>query len=105
MKRNRDHIQYFETENDGSLFKIIVCAVVFHLAVVGTLIALNNIDLSKPAEEIPVFEMVQVDEPVKAPAAKTALPEPEPQQLHLRNRPSLCLKRLRNRNPLQSRLL
>ena len=80
MKRNRDHIQYFETENDGSLFKIIVCAVVFHLAVVGTLIALNNIDLSKPAEEIPVFEMVQVDEPVKAPAAKTALPEPEPQQ-------------------------
>ena len=80
MKRNRDHIQYFETENDGSLFKIIVCAVVFHLAVVGTLIALHNIDLSKPAEEIPVFEMVQVDEPVKAPAAKTALPEPEPQQ-------------------------
>lgn len=80
MKRNRDQIQYFETENDGSLFKIIVCAVVFHLAVVGTLIALNNIDLSKPAEEIPVFEMVQVDEPVKAPAAQAPLPEPEPQQ-------------------------
>ena len=76
MKRNRDQIQYFETEHDGTLIKIIVCAVVFHLAVVGTLIALHNIDLSKPAEEIPVFEMVQVDEPVKAPAAKTALPEP-----------------------------
>ena len=80
MKRNRDHIQYFETENDGSLLKIIVCAVVFHLAVVGTLIGLHNIDLSKPAEEIPVFEMVQVDEPVKQPVAHAPKPEPEPQQ-------------------------
>ena len=80
MKRNRDKIQYFETENDGTLYKIIVCAVVFHLAVVGTLIALHNIDLSKPAEEIPVFEMVQVDEPMKQPVAKAAPPEPEPQQ-------------------------
>lgn len=80
MKRNRDKIQYFETENDGTLFKIIVCAVVFHLAVAGTMIALHNIDLSKPSEEIPVFEMVQVDEPVKQPSASAALPEPEPQQ-------------------------
>ena len=72
MKRNRDHIQYFETENDGSLLKIIVCAVVFHLAVVGTFIGLHNIDLSKPAEEIPVFEMVQVDEPMKQPVSATA---------------------------------
>ena len=77
MKRNRDHIQYFETENDGSLFKIFVCAVVFHLAVVGTLIGLHNIDLSKPAEEIPVFEMVQVAQPPK-PRPVQPRPEPKP---------------------------
>ena len=60
--------------------KIIVSAVVFHLAVVGTLIGLHQIDLSKPSEEIPVFEMVQVEEVVKQPSAPAPVPEPEPQQ-------------------------
>ena len=65
MNRNKEKIQYFSTEDDGTLIKIIVSAVVFHLIVVVALYGLHCIDMSKPVKEIPVFELVQIDEPVK----------------------------------------
>ena len=65
MNRNKEKIQYFSTEDDGTLIKIIVSAVVFHLIVVVVLYGLHCIDMSKPVKEIPVFELVQIDEPVK----------------------------------------
>ena len=71
MNRNKEKIQYFSTEDDGTLIKIIVSAVVFHLVVVLVLYGLHCIDLSKPAKEIPVFELVQMDEPVEQSVVET----------------------------------
>ncbi|MBR2272511.1 MAG: TonB C-terminal domain-containing protein [Fibrobacter sp.] len=59
------------------MIKIIVSAVVFHLVVVFALYGLHCIDTSKPAKEIPVFELVQIDEPVKQPVVKEIPLEPE----------------------------
>ena len=78
MNRNKEQIQYFSTEDDGTLIKIIVSAVVFHVVVVAILFGLNCIDMSKPSKEIPVFEMVQVDQLVRTAEAKPEPPEPEP---------------------------
>ena len=78
MNRNKEQIQYFSTEDDGTLIKIIVSAVVFHVVVVAILFGLNCIDMSKPSKEIPVFEMVQVDQLVRTAEAKPVPPEPEP---------------------------
>ena len=77
MNRNKEQIQYFSTKDDGTLIKIIVSAVVFHLVVVAVMYALHCIDTSKPAKEIPVFELVQIDEPVKQPVVKETPLEPE----------------------------
>lgn len=78
MNRNKEQIQYFSTEDDGTLIKIIVSAVVFHVVVVAILFGLNCIDMSKPSKEIPVFEMVQVDQLVRTAEAKPVPPEPDP---------------------------
>ena len=78
MNRNKEKIQYFSTEDDGTLIKIVVAAVVFHVVVVAILYGLHFIDTSKPAKEIPVFEMVQVDQVVRTAEAKPVPPEPEP---------------------------
>jgi len=78
MNKNREQIQYFSTKDDGTLIKIIVCAVVFHALVVAALFALHFVDMSKPSKEIPIFEMVQVDEPVKKASPKAIPQEPEP---------------------------
>ncbi|MBR3073197.1 MAG: TonB C-terminal domain-containing protein [Fibrobacter sp.] len=59
------------------MIKIIVSAVVFHLVVVFVLYGLHCIDTSKPAKEIPVFELVQIDEPVKQPVVAETPLEPE----------------------------
>ena len=77
MNRNKEQIQYFSTKDDGTMIKIIVSAVVFHLVVVFALYGLHCIDTSKPAKEIPVFELVQIDEPVKQPVVKKIPLEPE----------------------------
>ena len=77
MNRNKEQIQYFSTKDDGTMIKIIVSAVVFHLVVVFALYGLHCIDTSKPAKEIPVFELVQIDEPVKQPVVKEIPLEPE----------------------------
>jgi hypothetical protein len=79
MNRNKEQIQYFSTEDDGTLIKIIVSAVVFHLVVVLVLYGLHFIDTSKPSKEIPVFEMVQVDQLVKTADAKPVPKEVEPE--------------------------
>lgn len=71
MNRNKEKIQYFSTEDDGTLIKIIVSAVVFHLIVVVVLYGLHCIDMSKPVKEIPVFELVQMDEPVEQSVVET----------------------------------
>lgn len=77
MNRNKEQIQYFSTKDDGTMIKIIVSAVVFHLVVVFVLYGLHCIDTSKPAKEIPVFELVQIDEPVKQPVVAETPLEPE----------------------------
>ena len=77
MNRNKEQIQYFSTKDDGTMIKIIVSAVVFHLVVVFALYGLHCIDTSKPAKEIPVFELVQIDEPVKQPVVTETPLEPE----------------------------
>ena len=79
MNRNKEQIQYFSTEDDGTLIKIIVSAVVFHLVVVLVLYGLHFIDTSKPSKEIPVFEMVQVDQLVRTAEAKPVPKEVEPE--------------------------
>ena len=77
MNRNKEQIQYFSTEDDGTLIKIIVSAVVFHVVVIAVLYGLHFIDTSKPSKEIPIFEMVQVDQVVRMADAKPVPPEPE----------------------------
>ena len=77
MNRNKEQIQYFSTKDDGTMIKIIVSAVVFHLVVVFVLYGLHCIDTSKPAKEIPVFELVQIDEPVKQHVVAETPLEPE----------------------------
>ena len=80
MNRNKSQIQYFSTEDDGTLIKIIVSAVVFHVVVIGILYGLHFIDMSKPSKEIPIFEMVQVDQVVRMADAKPVPPEPTPKE-------------------------
>ena len=77
MNKNKEQIQYFSSKDDGTMVKIIVSAVVFHLVVVFALYGLHCIDTSKPAKEIPVFELVQIDEPVKQPVVAETPLEPE----------------------------
>lgn len=90
MNKNKEQIQYFSSKDDGTMVKIIVSAVVFHLVVVFALYGLHCVDTSKPAKEIPVFELVQIDEPVKQPVvAETPLePEIEPPKEEIPPEPS-----------------
>ena len=78
MKKFQDRIQYFSSDVDSTLVKIIVCAVVFHLAIVGICIAFHYVNLKPEPEQIPVFEMVQVSEPAPPAPPKTQPPPPKP---------------------------
>lgn len=76
-------IQYFSSEDDGTIVKIIVCAVVFHLAIAGICIGFHYVNFNHEPEPIPVFEMVQVSQPKVAPMPKPPKPtpvEPKPDQ-------------------------
>ena len=85
------NIQYFSSQDDGTMVKIIVCAVVFHLLVAGICIAFHFVNFKHEPEPIPVFEMVQVNQPVQPrpkpkvdqqlppePKVEEKPPEPEP---------------------------
>jgi outer membrane biosynthesis protein TonB len=78
MKKFQDRIQYFSSDVDSTLVKIIVCAVVFHLAIVGICIAFHYVNVKPEPEQIPVFEMVQVSEPAPPAPPKTQPPPPKP---------------------------
>ena len=78
MKRVQERIQYFASGVDSTLLKIIVCAVVFHLAIVAICIAFHYVNLKPEPEQIPVFEMVQVSEPAPPAPPKTQPPPPKP---------------------------
>ena len=75
------NIQYFSSDDDGMMVKIIVCAVVFHLLIAGICIAFHFVNFKHEPEPIPVFEMVQVQQPVQPrpqpPRPKPVEPKPE----------------------------
>ena len=78
MKRFQDRIQYFASDVDSTLVKIIVCAVVFHLAIVAICIAFHYVNVKPEPEQIPVFEMVQVSQPKPPSPPRTQPPPPKP---------------------------
>ena len=74
MSDNRN-IQYFSSNDNGMMMKIIACAVVFHLLVIAICIAVHYVDIKPEPEPIPVFEMVQVKQ-VKQPRPQPPRPKP-----------------------------
>lgn len=82
MKKEQDRIQYFASDVDSTLLKIIVCAVVFHLAIIGACIGFHYVKIQKEPEKIPVFELVQMAPPAPTPKPpappKTQPPKPKP---------------------------
>lgn len=72
--------------------KIIACAVVFHLLVIGICIAFHFVNFKHEPEPIPVFEMVQVQQAVQPrpqpPRPKPPEPKPpEPKPLEPKPKP------------------
>ena len=78
MNQEDENIKYFASGMDGSLVKIIVCAVVFHFLVVAGCIAFHYVNFKSEPEPIPVFEMVQVAQPTPPAPPKTQPPPPKP---------------------------
>ena len=80
MKKVQDRIQYFASDVDSTLVKIVVCAVVFHLIIVAACIAVHYVNFKPEPEPIPVFEMVQVTPPTQRPPTppKAEPPKPKP---------------------------
>ncbi len=63
------------------MVKIIVCALLFHVLIVGVCVALHFVDFTKEPEPIPVFELVQVKPSMQPPTPpQTKPPEPPPQE-------------------------
>ena len=69
------------------MVKIIVCAVVFHLLVIGICVAFHFVNFKHEPEPIPVFEMVQVQQavqprpqPPRPKPVEPKPPEPKPQE-------------------------
>ncbi|MCQ2063665.1 MAG: TonB C-terminal domain-containing protein [Fibrobacter sp.] len=73
--KKEEKIKYFASDVDSTLIKIIACAVVFHMLVVGFCIGMHYVNIKPEPEKIPVFEMVQV-----APPPKPVPPPPPPDQ-------------------------
>lgn len=80
MSNKNPHIEYFSDHDNGMIAKIVICAVIFHVAIVGACIGLHFVDFKEEPEPIPVFEMVQVQQPVKKPAAPRVRPPEPPKQ-------------------------
>ena len=75
------NIQYFSSSDDGTVIKIIVCAVVFHLLIAGICVAFHFVEFKHEPEPIPVFEMVQVNQVKPRPQPPKPKPvEPKPEQ-------------------------
>ena len=86
------NIQYFSSQDDGMMTKIIICAVVFHLLVIGICVAFHFVNFKHEQEPIPVFEMVQVQQAVQPrpqpPRPKPVEPKPpEPKPLEPKPKP------------------
>lgn len=87
MKTNRN-IHYFSAEGDGTLLKIIACAIVFHLLIIGICVAIHFVKFEHEPELIPVFEMVQVSMPTKVPEQVPKIPpKTEPKKEPKRSEP------------------
>ncbi|MCQ2055097.1 MAG: TonB C-terminal domain-containing protein [Fibrobacter sp.] len=80
MKNDDERIKYFSSDVDSTLVKIIICAVIFHMVVVGICIGLHYVNIKPEPEQIPVFEMVQVPQPKPPARPKTQPPPPKPKQ-------------------------
>ena len=84
------NIQYFSSDDDGMMVKIIACAVVFHLLIAGICIAFHFVNFKHEPEPIPVFEMVQVNQVQprpQPPKPKPVEPKPEPKPQEPKPRP------------------
>lgn len=81
MSNRKEQIRYFSSEGDGMMIRIIICAVLFHALVAGLCIGLHYVNFKPEPEPIPVFEMVQVQQPkVNRPkVSKPKPPEPQPE--------------------------
>ncbi len=62
--------------SDRTVWKIVLAAFIFHVAIAATIYAVNKIKIVKEPEMIPVFELVNVAAPASVPAAP---PPPPPQ--------------------------
>lgn len=78
MSNRKEQIRYFSSEGDGMMVKIIICAVVFHMVIAGICIGIHFIDFKQEPEPIPVFEMVQVQQPQKV---RPRPPRPKPPEV------------------------
>lgn len=79
MSAEKEQIQYFSSEKDGMMVKIIVCSLVFHAALIVGLYILHCMDSKPEPEMIPIFEMVQVAPPLPEQPEEVKEPEPEKQ--------------------------
>lgn len=80
MSDKNQHIEYFSDHDNGMVAKIVICAVIFHVAIAGACFALHFVDFKEEPEPIPVFEMVQVQPQVKKPQAPRVKPPEPPKQ-------------------------
>ena len=84
------NIHYFSSDDDGMMVKIIACAVVFHLLVIGICVAFHFVNFKHEPEPIPVFEMVQVQQAMprpQPPKPKPVEPKPEPKPIEPKPKP------------------
>lgn len=78
MSERKEQIRYFSSEGDGMMVKIIICAVVFHMVIAGICIGIHFVNFKQEPEPIPVFEMVQVQQPQKV---RPRPPRPKPPEI------------------------
>lgn len=78
MSERKEQIRYFSSEGDGMMVRIIICAVVFHMVTAGICIGIHFVNFKQEPEPIPVFEMVQVQQPTKA---RPRPPRPKPPEI------------------------
>ena len=81
MQNKEPKVLYFSSSDDSTLIKIIVSAAIFHLVIAGIFVGLHYVNLKPEPELIPVFEMVQFEQPqLPTPPAppKTQQPKQKP---------------------------
>lgn len=69
---------YFSSGWNGSITKIVMVSLFFHLIVFSVLFLVNHINFKETPEPIPVFEMIQVAPPAPPQQVHRARPKAEP---------------------------